>query len=233
MKLAREYLITVLITTFSTLSYADSETGSIAKIISEQDKMSYALGSKYATTISTSLHDVKRKGGELNREIFLLGFTDTYKGKSKLTKLDILSSISDFEKYITESEADMVKKQMIESAKFLRNNARKDGVFVTDSGLQYQVLKLGQGEVPLPSDMVVVNFEASFIDGEIYSKGENVELPLNVVIKGWSEGLQMMPVGSEFFFTMSHELAYSIEGNTEVPPYSTLNFKIELLEIIK
>jgi FKBP-type peptidyl-prolyl cis-trans isomerase FkpA len=110
-------------------------------------------------------------------------------------------------------------------------------VTVTKSGLQYEVLKMGTGEKPKASDMVQVNYVGTLTDGtkfdSSYDRKEPAEFPLDHVIPGWTEGVQLMPVGSKFRFTIPAALAYGEQGAGSIPPNSVLVFDVELLKIIK
>ncbi len=120
---------------------------------------------------------------------------------------------------------------------FLAENALKDGVIVTESGLQYEVLKMGKGPKPTETDKVKVHYHGTLIDGTVFDssvdRGEPIVFPLNGVIRGWTEGLQLMPVGSKFRFYIPQELAYGAQNAGSIPPYSTLIFEVELLDIEK
>lgn len=120
--------------------------------------------------------------------------------------------------------------------KFLQENALRDGVKVTESGLQYEVLVQGKGKKPTAESTVKVHYEGTLIDGTIfdssYQRGEPIEFPLNGVIKGWTEGLQLMPVGSKYKLYIPYELGYGERGaGQSIPPYATLIFTVELLDI--
>ena len=121
--------------------------------------------------------------------------------------------------------------------KFLAENALKEGVKVTDSGLQYEVLKMGRGKKPVATDRVKVHYHGTLIDGTVFDssveRGEPIVFGLNQVIKGWTEGVQLMPVGSKFRFYIPQELGYGSQAAGSIPPYSTLIFEVELLGIEK
>ena len=121
--------------------------------------------------------------------------------------------------------------------KFLAENALKEGVTTTESGLQYEVIKMGRGKKPTATDKVKVHYHGTLIDGTVFDssveRGEPTSFGLNQVIKGWTEGLQLMPVGSKFRFYIPQELGYGAQAAGSIPPYSTLIFEVELLSIEK
>ena len=121
--------------------------------------------------------------------------------------------------------------------KFLAENALKEGVTTTESGLQYEVLKMGKGKKPAATDRVKVHYHGTLIDGTVFDssvdRGEPIVFGLNQVIKGWTEGVQLMPVGSKFRFYIPQELGYGAQNAGSIPPYSTLIFEVELLGIEK
>lgn len=121
--------------------------------------------------------------------------------------------------------------------KFLAENALKEGVITTESGLQYEVIKMGKGKKPSATDRVKVHYHGTLIDGTVFDssvdRGEPITFGLNQVIKGWTEGVQLMPVGSKFRFYIPQELGYGAQQAGNIPPYSTLIFEVELLDIEK
>lgn len=123
-----------------------------------------------------------------------------------------------------------------EQTAWLKENAKKDGVKTTKSGLQYEVITLGDGPKPKATDRVKVHYEGSLTDGSVfdssYERGEPITFGLNQVIKGWTEGLQLMPVGSTYILYIPYDLGYGERGaGNNIPPYATLIFKVELLGI--
>lgn len=118
---------------------------------------------------------------------------------------------------------------------YLEQNAKKPGVTVTLSGLQYEVLQPGTGKCPRETDKVRCNYEGRFIDGTVFDKtnpGNPATFPLNQVIPGWTEGLQLMQEGAKFRFTIPYFLGYGPNGYGPIPPYSVLVFDVELLEVL-
>ena len=130
----------------------------------------------------------------------------------------------------------MSAKAKEEGEKFLAENAKREGVKVTESGLQYEVLEATIGQKPKATDSVRVHYEGTLIDGTVfdssYKRGESIAFPLNGVIKGWTEGLQLMSVGSKYKFFIPYQLAYGERGaGASIPPYAALIFTVELLGI--
>jgi len=120
--------------------------------------------------------------------------------------------------------------------KFLEDNLKKDGVQATQSGLQYKVIEAGSGAKPKATDTVEVNYRGTFIDGKqfdsSYDRGQTIEFPLNGVIRGWTEGLQLMSIGSTYQFYIPFHLAYGEAGaGGVIPPHATLIFDVELVAI--
>ena len=135
-------------------------------------------------------------------------------------------------------EAEKNKALSAEGEAFLAENAKREGVFVTESGLQYEVITMGEGEKPTAESTVKVHYHGTLIDGTVFDssvqRGEPIEFPLGGVIKGWTEGLQLMPVGSKFILYIPYQLAYGERGAGElIAPYSALIFEVELLDIVK
>ena len=133
-------------------------------------------------------------------------------------------------------EAKVAGAAKADGEKFLAENAKREGVKVTASGLQYEVLEPSLGQKPTATDTVRVHYEGSLIDGTVfdssYRRGESISFPLNGVIKGWTEGLQLMSVGSKYKFFIPYQLAYGERGaGASSPPYAALIFTVELLGI--
>lgn len=124
-----------------------------------------------------------------------------------------------------------------EGKKFLAENGARDGVTTTESGLQYEVLETGEGAKPTAASTVRTHYHGTLLDGSVfdssYDRGQPAEFPVNGVIKGWTEALQMMPVGSKWRLYVPHDLAYGEQGaGGAIGPFTTLVFDVELLDII-
>jgi FKBP-type peptidyl-prolyl cis-trans isomerase FkpA len=125
-------------------------------------------------------------------------------------------------------------KNKVEGEQFLAQNKTKQGVVTTASGLQYEVVKTGNGPKPKATDKVKVNYKGTLINGTVFdSSKEPVTFPVNQVIKGWQEALQLMPVGSKWKIYIPQELAYGARSQSPIPPFSALVFEVELLSIEK
>lgn len=119
-----------------------------------------------------------------------------------------------------------------EGERYLAENAKKPGVIRTASGLQYQVLREGTGSSPTADDTVLVNYKGTLTSGELFDDGEGISFPLNQVVAGWTEGLQLMKEGAHYLFVIPSDLAYGDAGaGSIVPPKATLVFDVELLKV--
>jgi FKBP-type peptidyl-prolyl cis-trans isomerase FklB len=208
-----------------------SNSGDSLKIKNQVDSVAYALGHSVGSNLKNQFPDV-------NPEIIAQAIVESFNGKeNKLFKngTDADNFIRSYLKAASDKKA-VVNKEKGE--KFLAENAKKSGVKVTPSGLQYEVIKEGTGPKPTAENTVKVHYHGTTIDGEVFDssvdRGEPATFPLNGVIKGWTEGLQLMNVGSKYKFYIPSELAYGArQAGQKIGPNSTLVFEVELLEIVK
>jgi FKBP-type peptidyl-prolyl cis-trans isomerase len=173
---------------------------------------------------------LKKQSVDVDYDLLMQGFRDATAGsKTLLTEQQAGEAIQAFEK-------EVVVKQAEESKSFLVQNKKKPGIKITPSGLQYKVLKPGKGAKPKATDVVSVNYRASFINGtEFETNGPKpFSTPVNQVIVGWQEALQLMEVGSKWQLFVPPELAYGEEGSPPaIGPNTTVVFEIELVQIDK
>jgi FKBP-type peptidyl-prolyl cis-trans isomerase FkpA len=207
----------------------------------EQAKQAYSLGVSAGRYLQSTVDEYGKIAVELNAELILRGVQDGMAGKSEVSEEDIQQLLSALdETYRTEqtklAEAAAASAKAAGQA-YLDENAKKEGVSVTESGLQYEVLQAAEGAKPAATDTVKVHYTGTLTDGTKFDssvdRGEPVEFPLNRVIPGWTEGVQLMNVGSKFRFTIPSELAYGERDMGTIPPNSVLVFEVELLDIVK
>jgi len=211
------------------LVYSGS-SGKKNKLKSKTDSVSFLLG----VSVSDNLKNFP--GIDLlNLDLICSGIQ---KGMSEegsdISKEELEKVIKNyFEEYL-EKESEAALK---EGQEFLAKNKKKENIIVTESGLQYRIIREGTGEMPLETDSVKVHYEGRLLNGKIFDssheKGEPIEIELSRVIKGWTEGIQLMMVGAVYEFFIPADLAYGNRSVGEIMPNSTLIFEIELVEILK
>lgn len=194
-----------------------------AELRSLRDKASYSFG-------MTMGGGLKKQNVDIDIELLIQGLRDaTGNGKMALTEEQAFEAMESFEKDVAAKRADDAKR-------FLADNKKRPGVKTTASGLQYKILKPGKGVRPKADDVVSVNYRASFVNGtQFETNGDKpFTTPLNQVIPGWQEALQLMDVGAKWQLFIPPDLAYGAEGSAPaIGPNTTLIFEIELVEISK
>lgn len=199
------------------------------------DKLSYALGLGIGRQLS------QMGANDLNAADFAQAVKDMIDGKEpQVPAAKAQQIVEDFfqkqeEKQRAEA-AEKYKGAKSEGEKYLSENAKKEGVTTLPSGLQYQVLKEGNGKSPKATDKVVCHYEGMLIDGTMFDssiqRGEPATFPLNGVIAGWTEGLQLMKEGAKYRFFIPYQLGYGERGaGASIPPFATLVFDVELIEV--
>jgi FKBP-type peptidyl-prolyl cis-trans isomerase len=196
------------------------------ELADERAKTSYAIGLVIGS-------DLKQAGLELNYAAVAEGLRAAVEGGEAFTTDEAIGVVQAALQEAMERQAGESRRQELQ---FLAENSGREGVFSTESGLQYEVIAEGDGERPSENDTVMVHYEGALTDGTVfdssYERDEPAEFPLNQVIPGWAEGLLLMNTGSTYRFYIPSELAYGDRGVGQIiPPYSTLVFKVELLEI--
>jgi len=211
-----------------------------AKVAAEPAAMSDAAKLSYAIGMDIGM-SLKSLNTEMDRKSLMAAINDRLDGnKTKLSQEDAGKVKQAFFKKQAEKRAADQKaageKNKTAGEAFLAENGKKKGVTTTKSGLQYEVIKQGDGAKPKATDKVTVNYKGTLIDGtefdSSYKRGQPVTFPLNGVIKGWTEGVQLMGVGSKYKFVLPAALAYGARGaGPKIGPNSTLVFEVELLSI--
>ena len=199
------------------------------------DKLSYALGLGIGRQLS------QMGAADLNIDDFAQAVKDMIDGKEpQVATAEAQQIVEDFFRKQEERQraeaAEKYKGAKSEGEKYLSENAKKEGVVTLPSGLQYQVLKEGNGKSPKATDKVVCHYEGMLLDGTMFDssvlRGEPATFPLNGVIAGWTEGLQLMKEGAKYRFFIPYQLGYGERGaGASIPPFATLVFDVELIEV--
>ena len=228
--------IALVLTACSQEKYPANDT----ELKTDKDKQAYALGSSVGGFIARNLDRQEEADYMLERDIVIAGFVDAVKGDPQLSEEEAEKILNAMREEVMEHRQNVLGKKAAEEGKaYLAENAKKEGVQTTDSGLQYEVLEEGDGVSPAETDMVEVHYEGTLVNGEVfdssYERGEPTSFPLNRVIPGWTEGLQLMKEGAKYRFVIPSELAYGDRelGDGQIPPNSTLIFTVELLNVQK
>jgi FKBP-type peptidyl-prolyl cis-trans isomerase FklB len=221
------------------LSSCSTNSVSNAKIKTKEDTLSYAFG----IINFNALHGDSLK---LNPKIVAKAMLDGEKGKPEMSDDEARGFIMTFVTERQAAQAELKKEQdkilykdyIAENETFLAKNKEKAGVTVTPSGLQYEVIKMGTGPKPTENSTVKVDYTGTLIDGTEFDSSikrkEPAQFQVSGVIEGWTEALQLMPVGSKFKLYIPENLAYgSNQAGADIKPFSTLIFEVELLEIVQ
>ncbi|WP_337582120.1 FKBP-type peptidyl-prolyl cis-trans isomerase [Prevotella pectinovora] len=200
------------------------------------DKVSYALGLGIGQQLA------QMGASDLNIDDFADAIKDVINGNElKVPHKDAQTIVQEYfrqqEERINAIRAEQGKAAKAEGEKFLAENGKKEGVVTLKSGLQYEVLREGNGKKPKTTDQVKCHYEGTLINGQVfdssYKRNEPAVFPLNQVIPGWTEGLQLMQEGAKYRFYIPYILAYGESGaGGSIPPFATLIFDVELLEVI-
>lgn len=207
-----------------------------ASLKTAADSVSYAIGISTGAGYKENLKTLP--GEKANEDDLIAGFIQALKGDTSAMKMTPQAAQAYIQTYFMEASARDAKKTKEEGEKFLAENKAKKDVITTESGLQYQVVTEGNGAKPTVNDKVKVHYTGTLLDGTKFDssvdRGEPMEFPVNGVIKGWTEILPMMPVGSKYIVWVPSDLAYGERGaGQDIKPNSTLKFEIELLDIVK
>lgn len=227
------YLISILLVSFVVTSCAQDKEITKDQLQTQKQKVSYAIG-----------HDIgknfRMQDMDMSLDEFFKGIKDGIADTSLFTEEEIYAILTQYQQEMTAKHDAKNQRLSVENQKegeaFLAENKKKDGVITTDSGLQYRVIKKGSGPKPKATDKVTVHYRGYLINGETfdssYDRNEPTTFPVNGVIPGWQEALQLMSVGDKFELAIPYNLAYGERGKSPViEPYKTLLFEVELLKI--
>jgi FKBP-type peptidyl-prolyl cis-trans isomerase FklB len=218
--------VAIAVLAAATMTSCGNKKSSNVKLNNATDSLSYAIGLDLGDNLGQS--DLS----SLNLEIMMKGIKDQL---DSIPDMELLEARQFIQMEIQNMMEAKAEKEKDEGVKFLEENKMKDGVQSTPSGLQYKVIQEGTGAKPAATDVVKVHYHGTLINGEVFDssvdRGEPVSFPLNQVIQGWTEGLQLMSKGSKYMFYIPENLGYGSRSMGNIKPYSTLIFEVELLDI--
>lgn len=236
MKLRSFIYASALVLTVGVAGCQNSSKNGEVTLASKNDSVSYSLGVLIG---ENNKQQMKGAPGvdQLNKDILIAGFLKAFKGDSvQIKPAKANANIQAFFAQVAKAEGEKNQKT---GEEFLAANKSKDGVVTLPSGLQYKIIKAGTGVKPKAEDQVKCNYEGKTLDGKVFDssikRNEPATFPVNRVIPGWTEALQLMPVGSKWELYIPSALAYGEKGAGQggIAPNSTLIFEVELLEILK
>lgn len=218
-----------------------TDVGTNVELTTEAQKEAYSVGASIGRYMSGHIKEQEELGLPVDRTLIVTGFTNGLNDQLKLTEEEMQTLLQGLDKKLNDKRQEQAiaisAKNIEEGKKYLEENKAKPGVVTTESGLQYEVLTPGSGEKPAAEDTVEVDYVGTLLDGKefdsSYKRGQTIKFPLDRVIPGWTEGLQLMPVGAKYKFVIPAELAYGERDNGTIPPNSTLIFEVELKSIEK
>lgn len=202
------------------------------KFTTNETRASYGIGYQMGEQLKSNPFD------GLTLEAVITGLQDAFGGTaSQVDNASLKTAFNSIHEKMQAAKTEKFKGDIDEGKAFLAQNAEKEGVTTLASGLQYEVITEGKGEKPTATSTVRTHYHGTLINGEVfdssYNRGQPAEFPVNGVIKGWTEALQLMPVGSKWKLTVPYELAYGEQGaGGAIRPYATLVFDVELLDIV-
>lgn len=216
------------------LAYGNCLAAESAELKTENDKINYSVGYRLGS-------DFQRQGVEINSNIVQQGIDDaTGGGEALMTEEEMRTVMMNMATRLKAEQMEKMKQQGAENSKtgeaFLAENAGKEGVKTTDSGLQYKVITAGEGKTPQKSDKVTVHYRGTLIDGtefdSSYSRNKPATFGVGQVIPGWTEALLMMKEGDKWEIVLPSKLGYGERGaGAKIPPNSTLVFEVELISV--
>ena len=211
-----------------------SSAQSTVNLDSEPSQISYSIGVNIGQNlVSQGLME------DIDVDIFMAGLRDSVNGNTRLSDEQMMTALMAFQQQMIDRQQAQAEQARAASERFLAENAQRDGVTVTDSGLQYMVLESGPDGAASPGadDRVLAHYHGTFVDGSVFDssvdRGEPAEFGLSQVIPGRTEALQLMSVGDKWRLFIPAALAYGEGGSGPIPPFSTLIFDVELLEVRK
>jgi len=193
-----------------------------------EDSVAYAIGCDIAGGV---------KQMNIDYNVLIQGIADFAKNKNIFTPNDVKNILTEYQIRQQKGAQEQAEKNIEKGKKFLAENRNNKSIYQTASGLQYKIVKQGTGNKPKPTDKIKFHYKGSLLDGTVfdssYDRGQPLTGNVNQFIKGWIEGLQLMPEGSKYIFYIPSNLGYGNQQAGAIPPGSVLIFEVELLEIVK
>ena len=230
----RLFAVMIMLISLAGCTPEEASSASELKLDTSKNRISYTIGVNIG-------QDFKSQNMDVDPDLLLMGLKDTLSGKElQLTEEEMVQEIQNFQQ---EMQAKMAAEMEVKAAEnkasgeaFLAENAKQEGVVVTESGLQYKIIEPGQGDSPGPADVATVHYRGTLIDGtqfdSSYDRGQPASFPVGGVIPGWSEALQLMKPGAKWQLSIPAELAYGERGaGQDIGPNSTLLFDVELISV--
>ncbi len=242
----KAYLATAILSVFmlsacGTDNTKDEAESADTSIVLETDaqKQSYALGASMGMFVNQRFEQQAALDLPVDQDALRAGFEDALNNTPQLSMEEVQMFTQASDQALRAAQTAKMEEESAAAIEaglaYLAENAQKEGVTVTESGLQYEVIEAGEGASPQATDTVTVHYKGTLIDGtefdSSYGRGEPTSFPLNRVISGWTEGLQLMQEGAKYRFVIPSELAYGARGQGAITPNSTLIFEVELLEV--
>jgi FKBP-type peptidyl-prolyl cis-trans isomerase FkpA len=226
------FTLMLLLATAFAAAQTDTTLSDPVKLENESDSISYFLGLMFG-------YDISEFPFQANTDLIISGIQAAYHGTTLYDRESTRAQFRELQQAFQQREAENERLAAIEnlekSNRFLEDISTREGVVTTGSGLRYEVLVEGGGPLPADTSTVTVHYEGTLMDGSVfdssYDRGEPSSFPLNRVIRGWTEGVQLMPVGSTYRFYIPPDLGYGDQGSGPIPGNSVLIFKVELLGI--
>jgi FKBP-type peptidyl-prolyl cis-trans isomerase FkpA len=219
----------------------DQDVAKKVELTTDAQKEAYSVGGSIGRYMSGHIKEQEELGFAVDKALVIKGFSDGLGEDMQLTEEEMQTVLQGLDKKLNDKRLaqaeELASKTVEEGKKFLEENKAKEGVTTTESGLQYEVLTAGTGDKPAAEDTVEVHYRGTLVDGtefdSSYTRGETAKFPLNRVIPGWTEGVQLMNVGAKYKFVIPAELAYGERDTGTIPANSTLVFEVELVSIEK
>jgi len=221
----------------------NQDTAKVEKPVPKTDleKNAYSVGVRMGEQLKQVSQEITDVREDFDVDMYLQGVNDTVRGEVQLSDEDVKTLSTNFQKEFRElhrkKQEEKVAANLEKAKAFMTENKAKEGVVETESGLQYKIIKQGEGDAPQVSDKVSVLYTGRLIDGTVFDTTSKNNTPrtfaVNRVVKGWTEGLQLMKPGAKFEFYIPPELGYGSQDRSSIPANSVLLFEVELVEIIE